>query len=83
MMEQIILRNMNQPESRDHWASAYSAAMTFLHGGDDCLGEGRGLYGKHLALVYEYERADGPDIELAVWRDSAGVNVAPFEVDEG
>jgi len=81
-LEKIILHDMARPEHRDYWAAAYSAAMTFLHGGADGLGEGRGLYGTHEAITYEYN--DGADSEwgLAVWRNSEGVNVAPVEVED-
>ncbi|WP_070988426.1 hypothetical protein [Halofilum ochraceum] len=80
-MDRITLHNMDRPDDRDLWACAYAAAMNFLHGGEDGLGEGRGMYGPGQAITYEYGRGDGPALELAVWRNSEGVNVAP--VDEG
>lgn len=82
-MERIILHDMTDPESaRDQWACAYSAAMTFLHGGEDGLGEGRGLYGTKQAITYEYgDGLDGRWWAIAVWRNSEGVNVAPVEVE--
>lgn len=80
MAERVILHDI---DSRDAWACAWSARMNFTHGGEDGLGEGRGMYGSRQAITYEFGK-EGSDSEwhLAVWRNSEGVHVAPVEPDE-
>jgi len=75
MTERAILHSM---DNRDRWACAWSDYMNFVAGGEDGLGEGRGLYGTREAITYEYSNG----LEMAVWRNSEGVHVAPVENGE-